>query len=77
MFFVSSACFFFVTLTTEAHISRSGGVMQYDINVCFVFMLFVKLSKRDLLLVIDEDRSNKKFQFSCDNGGCQRGVILK
>lgn len=51
--------------------------MQYDINVCFVFMLFVKLSKRDLLLVIDEDRSNKKFQFFCDNGGCQRGVILK
>lgn len=43
--------------------------MQYDINVCFVFMLFVKLSKRDLLLVIDEDR------FFCDNG--QRGVILK
>lgn len=38
-------------------------------------MSFVKLSKRhDLLLVTDEDRSNKILQFSFDNGGCQHGA---
>lgn len=77
MLFVAPTCFFFVALTTEAYISWWSGIMQNDINVCFVFMFLVKLSKRDLLLVIDEDRSNKKLQFSGDNGGCQQGVILK
>lgn len=57
-------CFFFVTLTTEAHISRSGGVMKYGINVCFAVLFFVELSERNLLLMIDEDRSHKRLQFS-------------
>lgn len=57
-------CFFFVTLTTEAHLSRSGGVIRHGISVCFAVMFFVKLSERNLLLVIDEDRSNKRLEFS-------------
>lgn len=76
-FFFLLPAFSLFTLTTDADISRSGRLMEYDINVCFIIMFFVKLSKRDLFQAIDEDRSNKRLQLFCDKGGCRRGVVLK
>lgn len=45
------------------HTYQVGELMQYDTNVCFVFMVFVKLSKRDCCWWLMETGPVKDFSF--------------